>query len=72
MAFCVETFRKNKWKVIRETIVTGKEEAEKMKESLQATCSTDEDRHLPVKEKYRVRRLRQKEADALMKKEVVV
>lgn len=69
MAFCVEAFRKNKWKIIKETIVSSKDEAERIKDSLLESCVKEEDRFLLVKEKYRIRRLRQKEVDLLIKKE---
>ena len=71
MPFCVETYKKNKWKVIRETVTPKKETADKLCESMLESCSTEEDRFLVVTRKYRVRRLRQKEADFLLKKKVV-
>ena len=66
MPFCVEYFEKNKWKVMKNTINVAKEDAEKAKLSLIA-CGVDvEDKHIPVKERYRIKRLRTKEAKAIL------
>ena len=66
MPFCIEYFEKNNWKIIKSTIRNSKEEAEEEKKKIESWVVDDDPRSLTVKERYRVRRLRNKEAQALM------
>jgi hypothetical protein len=64
MPFCVEYFTKNSWKVLKNTISPSKEEAEFEKERYEALVEAD--KMLTVKDGYRVRRLRAKEAKEIL------
>jgi hypothetical protein len=64
MPFCVEYFDKNSWKVLKNTISPSKEAAEFEKERYEALVGFD--KMLTVKEGYRVRRLRNKEAKEIL------
>lgn len=65
MPFCVEAYDKSGWKIIKNTIRNTKEEVEKEKLSLLAWVGTEGDRFIPVKERFRIKKLRTKEAKAL-------
>ncbi len=67
MAFCVEYLEKHRWKVMKNTIRPSKEEAEKEKLSILSCCIEDEElKHIPAKDRYRIKRLRSKEVKALL------
>lgn len=68
MPFCVEVFNNPGWKIIRNTIRPSKEGAEKEKLNLETWLGTEGDRLIPVKERFRVKKLKEKEAKALMEK----
>lgn len=65
MPFCVEYFEKSSWKILKSTISDSKEKAEFEKERIEALVGKG-DKSLPVKNGYRIRRLRNKEAKAII------
>jgi hypothetical protein len=65
MPFCVEYFDKNSWKILKNTISTSKEQAVFEKERIQAQMGKD-DKFLTVSEGYRIRKMRAKEAKAIL------
>ena len=67
--FIIEFFERNKWRPIKRTLRSSKKELEDLVQEMNTSVNEESIRLLPVKEKYRIRKVKKNEANGFVSKE---